>query len=76
MSKLDSSIVGVAAPEPDDAVVKAHKDALAAREARVGNGRATGAALLPEIVALSIEEAGRLSERGTAAVDCGLDPTS
>lgn len=73
-------MVGVAAPEAVEAVVKAHKDALAAREVREGSGKATAAALPfapeDEAVALSIEDAGLLSDSGIAAVDWGLEPTS
>ena len=63
MRRVDSSIVGVAAPEEVAAVVNAQREAFAAREVRGGRAtapleEATGAA------EESISEAGRLRERG------------
>lgn len=57
---VDSSIVGVDAPEPGAEVVKAQRDALAAREVRRGSAADDDGA-----AEASIDDAGRLSESGT-----------
>lgn len=73
MRRVDSSIVGVAAPEEVAAVVNAQREAFAAREVREGRGTAA----LPFVGAVEVEargaafdsisEAGRLRERGAEA---------
>jgi len=62
VSRVDSSMVGVEVPELEAEVVKAQREALAAREVR--RGRATEP--VEGAGELSMEEAGRfLKERGT-----------
>lgn len=69
VKRVDSSIVGVAAPDEAAAVVKAQSDAFAARDLRVGKATAAppsagGAVEMDAAAAGSSAEAGRLSESG------------
>ena len=63
VSRVDSSIVGVEAPEPGFEAVKAQREALAAREVR--RGRAEEEEEEEGVADESIEDAWRLSESGT-----------
>lgn len=83
MSKVDSSMVGVATPDDDEAaaVVKAQRDALAARDVRPGRGTAEPVAGRAEEDADpdadgSSEDAGRFKDRGADEVDAGLTATT